>query len=267
MPVLDFTAVSLSQQPNFVEPIIVGQDPLRITADELALCRESATTPIFNPHLLVFAGDQGLISLFGRDVSQRTYQLVQDYIGGKADLMGYCEDQAVQLLLCDVGVNGVFAENTPAFVKFKICAGTRNMMQEPAMTIDECEAAMDAGRTLVDGVAYRDCNAVGFGALGTGSELVATILLHSFTGRPIADCIAMSSETEPPVAMQESVVQQIVQRYSGLSQPIEKLAAMGSFEIAAIVGGLIQAKENGMTVVVNGFVPAVAVLLASELAG
>jgi nicotinate-nucleotide--dimethylbenzimidazole phosphoribosyltransferase len=236
-------------------------------AIQIALIQQTETPVLKNPHLLVFAGDHGLtaegISAYPAAV---TYGMVRNFIAGGAAINVFCRQNGLNLLVCDVGVDGTFAENTPEFVKFKISPGTRNMRHEPAMTADECAAALDAGKTLVNGVSYRGCTVVGFGEMGIGNTSSAALLMHRFMNRPLRDCIGRGTGLDEAGMQQKRIIlQAVADRYVQLTDPMEILAAMGGLEIAAMVGGIIQAAENGMVILVDGFIATAALLVAQGL--
>ncbi|GAB3544475.1 nicotinate-nucleotide--dimethylbenzimidazole phosphoribosyltransferase [Spirosoma fluminis] len=234
---------------------------------QIALIQQTTTPVLHNPHLLVFAGDHGLaaegVSAYPAAV---TYGMVKNFIAGGAAINVFCRQNDLRLLVCDVGVNGTFAESTTEFVKFKIRPGTRNMRHEPAMTDEECAAAIDAGKTLVNGVHYRDCNIVGFGDMGIGNTSSAALLMHRFMNVPLDQCVGRGTGLDDAgLAHKLSVLQNAADRYTALTEPTAILAAMGGLEIAAIAGGMIQAAENGMIILVDGFIATSALLAAQAI--
>jgi nicotinate-nucleotide--dimethylbenzimidazole phosphoribosyltransferase len=234
---------------------------------QIALIQQTETPTLSNPHLIVFAGDHGLaaegVSAYPASV---TYSMVNNFIAGGAAINIFCRQNGLQLLVCDVGVAGTFSANTDTFVKYKIRPGTRNMRQEPAMTTDECEAALDAGKTLVNGVKYRNCNIVGFGEMGIGNTSPAALLMHRMTGLPLDQCVGRGTGLDDEgLARKLAILEEIATRYTHLTEPMALLAAMGGLEIAAIVGGMVQAAANGMVILVDGFIATSAFLIAQAL--
>lgn len=234
---------------------------------QIALIQQTETPLLQNPHVLVFAGDHGVaaerVSAYPAEV---TYGMVKNFIAGGAAINVFCRQNGLQLLVCDVGVNGTFAENTETFVKYKIRSGTRNMLHEPAMTPDECEAALDAGKTLVNGVSFRHCNVVGFGEMGIGNTSPAALLMHRFTELPLVQCVGRGTGLDDAGLVHKlSVLQAVADQYTHLTEPLHILAAMGGLEIAAIVGGMLQATENDMIILVDGFIATSALLVAQRL--
>ena len=234
---------------------------------QIGLIQQTETPVLTNPHLIVFAADHGLaaegVSAYPATV---THSMVQNFLTGGAAINVFCRQNGIQLLICDVGVMGTFEESTDSFVKYKIRSGTRNMRHEPAMTSDECEAALDAGKTLVNGVRYCNCNVVGFGEMGIGNTSAASLLMHRLTGLPLAQCVGRGTGLDNDgLAHKRVVLQAVANRYAHLTDPKTILAAMGGLEIAAIVGGMLQASENGMIILVDGFIATSALLVAHGL--
>ncbi|WP_338869347.1 nicotinate-nucleotide--dimethylbenzimidazole phosphoribosyltransferase [Spirosoma sp. SC4-14] len=234
---------------------------------QIALIQQTETPVLSNPHMLVFAGDHGLaaegVSAYPADI---THGMVKNFIAGGAAINVFCRQNGLELLVCDVGVNGTFDENTESFVKYKIRPGTRNMRYEPAMTADECAAALDAGKTLVNGIQYRNCTIVGFGEMGIGNTSPAALLMHRFTKRPLDQCVGRGTGLDDAgLAHKLSILETVAAQYQQLTNPLEILAAMGGLEIAAIVGGILQATENRMVILIDGFIATSALLVAQAL--
>lgn len=240
---------------------------LEALALQLGLIQQTETPALTQPHLLVFAADHGIaaegVSAYPAEV---TYQMVQNFINGGAAINVFCRQQGLSLVVCDVGVRGTFEHNTPEFVKFKVQPGTRNMCHEPALSIDDCEAAMDAGRMLVDGVQHRGCNTVGFGEMGIGNTSSAALLMHRLLNLPLAQCVGRGTGlTDAQLAHKLTVLQAVADRYAHFTKPMELLCAMGGLEIAAIAGGMLRAAENQMVILVDGFIATAALLVARAL--
>ncbi|TAE32498.1 MAG: nicotinate-nucleotide--dimethylbenzimidazole phosphoribosyltransferase [Cytophagales bacterium] len=263
-----------SRQAEFQQVIDQKTKPLgalgqlEALALQLALIRQTSTPTLSNPHLLVFAADHGLtaegVSAYPAAV---TYQMVLNFLAGGAAVNVFCRQNGLQLVVCDVGVNGSFAENAPGFVKYKVAPGTRNMRHEQAMTPDECEAAMDAGRTLVDGVHHRDCNVIGFGEMGIGNTSSAALLMHRITKLPLSQCVGRGTGLDDTQLTHKlAVLQAVSDRHADAQTPMELLTALGGLEIAAIVGGMLQAAQNKMVMLVDGFIATSALLVAQAIA-
>ncbi len=239
---------------------------------QIALIQQTETPALTHPHLIVFAADHGLaaegVSAYPAAV---TYAMVNNFRAGGAAINVFCRQNGIELLVCDVGVAGTFPTNAgntpePGFLKLKVRPGTRNMRHEPAMTPDDCEAALNAGKTLVNGVNHHGCNVVGFGEMGIGNTSSAALLMHRLTGLPLAQCVGRGTGLDNAgLARKLAVLEEVASRYTHLSDPLALLAAVGGLEIAAIAGGMLQAADNGMVILVDGFIATAALLVAHAL--
>ena len=270
MPVLP---VNKQRQARFQQVIDQKTKPLgalgalEALALQVALIQQTDTPQLTNPHVVVFAADHGLaaegVSAYPADV---TYQMVQNFRAGGAAINVFCRQNGLQLVVCDVGVRGTFEENTPDFIKFKVAHGTKNMRQQPAMTTDETEAALDAGRLVVDGLHHRGCNVLGFGEMGIGNTSSAALLMHRLQEIPLQQCVGRGTGlTNDQLAHKLTVLGDVAQRYQHLTKPLDILAAMGGFELAAMAGGMLRAAELGMVILVDGFIATAALLVARAL--
>lgn len=245
---------------------------LETLALQIGLIQQTETPVLTNPHLLVFAGDHGIaadgVSAYPAEV---TYQMVLNFMAGGAAINAFTRQNGLHLVVCDVGVRGTFEANTAigagfGFVKFKVQPGTHNMRHQPAMSLDDTEAAMDAGRLLVDGVHHRGCNIVGFGEMGIGNTSSAALLMHRLLDVPLAQCVGRGTGlTDDQLAHKLAVLTEVADRYAQLTDPVTILSAMGGFELAAIAGGMLRAAENGMVILVDGFISTAALLVARAL--
>ena len=251
---------------NKTKPLgALGQ--LEALAFQIARIQQTETPNLRNPHLLVFAADHGLaaegVSAYPASV---TYGMVHNFMAGGAAINIFCQQNGLRLLVCDVGVNGLFDTGTDQLIKSKIRSGTRNMRHEPAMTIDECQAALNAGKTGINGVRYQDGNVVGFGEMGIGNTSSAALLMHRFMGLPLPQCVGRGTGVDDAgLAHKLAVLQDVANRAPALTDPLAILADVGGLEIAAITGGMLQARAEGMIILVDGFIATAALLVAHAM--
>lgn len=240
---------------------------LEALALHIGLIQQTETPTLSHPHLLVFAADHGIaadgVSAYPAEV---TYQMVQNFINGGAAINVFCRQNGLNLVVCDVGVRGTFVSNTPNFVKFKVQPGSQNMRYQPALAPDDCEAAMDAGRMLVDGAQHRGCNVVGFGEMGIGNTSAAALLMHRLLNLPLEQCVGRGTGlTGEQLAHKLTVLQEVADRYADLTDPMDLLRAMGGLELAAMAGGMLRAAGHQMVILVDGFIATAALLVARAL--
>ncbi len=237
--------------------------------EEIALqigqIQNTLSPKIEKPTLLVFAADHGLadegVSPYPKDV---TWQMVMNFCAGGAAINVFCKHNKIDLKVFDVGVDYDFPESLPVET-IKIARGSRNMRHEPAMTLTECETAMKTGKDIVQREAKNGCNTIAFGEMGIGNTSASALLMHKFTGLPIEDCTGRGAGLDgEKLDRKTELLKEIAANYNP-ETPVEILATFGGLEIATMTGAFLEAKKQGMIVLVDGFIASAALLTASKI--
>ena len=233
-------------------------------AKQLGLIQQTVAISIDRPAIVVFAGDHGVvaegISAFPQDV---TWQMVENFLANGAAINVFARQNGAALHVVDAGVNHDFGPR-PGLVDRKIARGTRNFALEPAMTAQQCTAAMEHGAALA---ADLPGNVVGFGEMGIGNTTAAAALMHKLAGIPVADCVGAGTGLSPQgVLRKQQVIEAAVERHAGVTEPRDVLATFGGFEIAMMAGAMLQAAALRKTLLIDGFIVTSALLVASRIA-
>ena len=215
------------------------------------------------PQLVVFAADHGLaaqgVSAYPSDV---TWQMVENFLAGGAAVSVLARQHGLALTVVDAGVRHDFAPR-PGLVQRKIGPGTADSLHGPAMTDNQCVAAINVGREVVQSLPG---NALLLGEMGIGNTSAAALLLARLTGQEIALCTGRGTGLDDAgLARKLDVLRQVLARHTGADTPLAALAAFGGFEIAAMCGAVLQAALERRVVVVDGFIASSAVLVAARL--
>lgn len=216
------------------------------------------------PQLVVFAGDHGLaargVSAYPSDV---TWQMVGNFLAGGAAVSVLARQHGLELTVVDCGVRHDFAPQ-PGLVVRKIAAGTADASVGPAMTAAECAQAIANGRDVVRALPG---NALLLGEMGIGNTSSASLLLARLGGHDLAECVgAGTGLDEAGIARKRGVLAEVLALHAQAAEPLAALAAFGGFEVATMVGAILQAGEERRVVVVDGFIACAAVLVASRIA-
>jgi len=221
-------------------------------------------TPVLvDPQMVVFAGDHGLaargVSAYPSDV---TWQMVENFLAGGAAVSVLARQHGLALTVVDCGVRHEFAPRA-GLVSRKIAAGTADSSTGPAMTMAQCETAIANGMALV-----RDLpgNALLLGEMGIGNSSAAALLLSRLAGPDIAVCSGIGTGLDPTgVERKRQVLRQVLARHAEATTPLDALVAFGGFEVATLVGAVLQAAHERRVIVVDGFIAGAAVLVAEGL--
>jgi nicotinate-nucleotide--dimethylbenzimidazole phosphoribosyltransferase len=225
------------------------------------------------PQMVVFAGDHGLtaqgVSAFPSDV---TWQMVENFLAGGAAVSVLSRQNGIALTVVDCGVNHDFLAGLPAGATRnglqvrKVSGaekGTADASVQSAMTEEQCAAAMTQGQELV---AALPGNALLLGEMGIGNTSAASLLLSRLAGLDIAVCTGAGTGLDAQAVQHKTeVLRKVLQRHATATAPLDALAAMGGFEIATMVGAVLQAAQERRVIVVDGFIATSAVLVAHAM--
>ncbi len=233
-------------------------------AIQIGLIQNTLTPELRNPTLLVFAADHGLtsegISPYPKEV---TWQMVMNFVAGGAAINVFCRQNGFNLKVVDAGVDFEFPVGVPV-VDAKIARGSRNMRYQPAMTIEECSAAIQKGRELVQEETANGCNIIGFGEMGIGNTSASALLMHRFLNIPIEECTGAGTGSHgEQLTRKMQILKEVSEKYD--PQTLEEtLATFGGLEIAMMVGAMLEAREQNMILLIDGFIATAAALTAIQ---
>lgn len=237
---------------------------LEALAVQIGLVQDREAPELHHPQLVVFAGDHGLarqgVSAYPSDV---TWQMVENFLAGGAAVSVLARQHGLALTVVDAGVAHDFAPREGLQIR-KVAPGTADASVGPAMTPAQCWAALQAGVDVVRGLPG---NALLLGEMGIANTSAAALLLARLAGLPLADCVGRGTGLDDAgLARKRAVLERALQANAGAAQPLDALAALGGFEIAMMVGAVLQAAHERRLVVVDGFISGAAVVVAHALA-
>ncbi|WP_246448575.1 nicotinate-nucleotide--dimethylbenzimidazole phosphoribosyltransferase [Roseateles oligotrophus] len=229
----------------------------------LGLILGSETPELHQPQMMVFAGDHGLVaqgvSAYPSDV---TWQMVENFLAGGAAVSVLARQHGLDLVVVDAGVAHDFAPRKGLIIA-KIAHGTQDASRQPAMSVEQCATAINEGKALLR---QRPGNVLLLGEMGIGNTSSAALLLARLAGQPVAGCTGRGTGLDDAgLTRKIGVLQAVLQRHAEASEPLQALAAFGGFEIAMMVGAVLQAALERRVIVVDGFITSSAVLVASRL--
>lgn len=229
----------------------------------------TASPDLQQPQMVVFAGDHGLaargVSAFPSDV---TWQMVENFLAGGAAVSVLARQHGLALTVVDCGVARDIAPRAavpgqPQLLVRKVAAGTQDASIGPAMTPAQCAQALENGMDVVRGLPG---NALLLGEMGIGNTSVASLLLARLCGVSLEDCTGAGTGLDAGgVARKRAVLAQALAANEGAVNPLDALAALGGFEVATLVGAVLQASSERRVIVVDGFITSAAVLVAARL--
>ena len=243
---------------------------LEALARQIGLIQQSLAPELCKPQMLVFAGDHGAaragVSAYPQDV---TWQMVENFLAGGAAINVFSRQMGLSLTVVDAGVNHDFGKRS-GLIDAKIAPGTANYLEQPAMTPQQRDTALQRGREIAHALADNGCNCVGFGEMGIGNTASASLITHCLVGAEHdADLYTVTGRgtglDDAGLFRKRSLLAQALERGGRPHSGLDVLVEYGGFEIAMMAGAMLGAAEKGMLIMVDGFIVTAAVLVAHAI--
>ena len=132
--------------------------------------------------VFTFAGDHGVtkagVSAYPSEV---TPQMVFNFLAGGAGINVLARHARADVVVVDIGVNHDFAD-AKGLIHKKVVSGTKNMLEEPAMTRQEAEQCIEVGIELVREYKKKGYGLIGTGDMGIGNTTPSSAIASVITG-------------------------------------------------------------------------------------
>lgn len=265
LPPLDEAAMALarSRQAQLAKPPgSLGR--LEELSIQLAGITGRVHNKIEKKHLLVFAGDNGVVAEGVSSAPQSvTLQQTVNLTRHKTGASVLCKHFGCGITVCDVGVNAQIRE--PAVLDRKIAFGTGNIAHGPAMTREQAERAIEIGMELARNT---QADVLGVGEMGIGNTTTSAAVLAVLLN---ADVEAVTGRgggiTDSSFQKKKDVIRKaIAVNQPDQSDAVDVLAKVGGFDLCAMCGAFLGAAQTRRPVVIDGFISVVAALCACRIA-
>jgi nicotinate-nucleotide--dimethylbenzimidazole phosphoribosyltransferase len=241
---------------------------LETIAVRLAWIQQNLMPQARRKRICVFAASHGIaaagVSAYPSEV---TWQMVLNFLEGGAAINVLARHGGIEVHVVDAGVDADWAEPVlarPDFFVRKPRRGTRNFLEERAMTPAECDAALQAGREQARLAAANGIHLLGIGDMGIGNTTAASALLAALLGLDAQDVVGRGTGvSEIGVECKARAVARALQRHApDAATPRDWLEAVGGYEIAAMTGTILEAAAHRLATVVDGFIATAAAAAA-----
>jgi nicotinate-nucleotide--dimethylbenzimidazole phosphoribosyltransferase len=217
--------------------------------------------------IAIFAGDHGVVaegvSAFPQEV---TGQMLHNFVSGGAAISVLARQLGASLEVVDLGTITP-SLNLPGVRHLNIGAGTANFVESPAMTAAQGELALQAGRDSVQRAVAKGAQLFIGGEMGIGNTTAASALACALLDCPVVHLAGPGTGLNAAGVSHKA---QVIERALALhgaqrGDALQTLFNIGGFEIAALVGAYLACAQEGVAVLVDGFICSVAALVAVRL--
>ncbi|MDD4971716.1 MAG: nicotinate-nucleotide--dimethylbenzimidazole phosphoribosyltransferase [Paludibacter sp.] len=235
-------------------------------AVQIGAIQQTLSPSLTHPHHIVFGGDHG-ITAEGVSYSppEVTPQMVFNFMEGGAGINFLARQHSIKMKIVDSGINYDF-ENMDQLIDLKVRKGTRNYLHEKAITQSEFDSCIERGAQVVRDCHKEGCNVISFGEMGIGNTSSSSIWMSLLTGIPLVECVGAGSGFDNEgVNRKYRILKQALDNYTGDGSVIDILCHFGGYEMLMAVGGMLQAAELNMVILIDGFIMTNCILAASKL--
>src|SRR5471030_1797590 len=217
--------------------------------------------------IAIFAGDHGVVaegvSAFPQEV---TGQMLHNFVTGGAAISVLARQLGASLEVVDLGTVTP-SLNLPGVRHLNVGPGTANFVNGPAMTVAQGELALQAGRDSVLRAIAAGAQLFIGGEMGIGNTTAASALACALLHCQVSDLTGPGTGLNAQgVSHKVAVIERSLALHAGdLGDALKTLFNLGGFEIAALVGAYLACAQEGVAVLVDGFICSVAALVAVRL--
>jgi len=235
---------------------------LETIALEYGVMRAMTDLSVGRQAIFTFAADHG-VSLAGVSAYPRqvTAQMVLNFLRGGAAINVLCRHYGIENIVVDVGVDHDFGE-APGLISRKVARGTRNFLEEDAMTREQAIRALEVGMDLAKGY-----DLIGTGEMGIGNTTSSAAIVAAVSVMPPEEVVGRGTGVDDERLRHKTAVirQALERRRPRTDDGLDVLVKLGGFEIAAIAGLILGAGSRRIPVVVDGFISGAAALIAVRM--
>ncbi|MPZ83345.1 MAG: nicotinate-nucleotide--dimethylbenzimidazole phosphoribosyltransferase [Actinophytocola sp.] len=233
----------------------------------LAACQgQCPPNPLRRPRIVVFAGDHGVaargVSAYPSEV---TAQMVANFVAGGAAINVLAAAVGAEVRVVDMAVDA----NTPDEVaELKVRRASGSIDREDALTDDEVNAAIAAGKSIVDDEVDSGADLLVAGDMGIGNTTAAAVLIAALTGTEPVAVVGRGTGIDDAAWMRKTAaIRDALRRAKPVTaDPVALLRTVAGADIAAMAGFLAQAAVRRTPVVLDGVIAGAAALVAEEMA-
>ncbi len=259
-------AEALARQQQLTKPAgSLGR--LEQVAVELAALQGQPKPLLEQVWISIFAGDHGVvaegISAYPQEV---TGQMLLNFVSGGAAISVLARQLEARLEVVDLGTVNLDLD-LPGVRHLRIAPGTANFAQAAAMTAQQAERALQGGRDSALRAVQAGARLFIGGEMGIGNTTAASALACALLGCPAIELSGPGTGLDAAgVRHKGEVIEAALRRHAGIQgDPWQALLAVGGLEIAALAGAYLACAQEGVAVLVDGFICTVAALLAVRL--
>ena len=229
--------------------------------------QENVTIP--KPCMIIASADHGVADMgVSAYPKETTVGMTQNYLipkgAGANSLANYC---GATMEVIDMGIDADMSW-VPGLRSHKLGMGTKNFVEEPAMTREQAIEGIETGIKLVQEKMVDGYNVFLVGEMGISNTTASALMTAKFAGLTAEEATGRGTNiSDKRLKLKQRIVHGVLVKYQDIPKDdaIGILAAVGGFEFTCIVGVILGAAANHGMVIIDGFNTSACALVAKTL--
>lgn len=229
--------------------------------------QENITIP--KPCMIIASADHGVADMgVSAYPKETTVGMTQNYLipkgAGANSLANYC---GATMEVIDMGIAADMSW-VPGLRSHKLGMGTKNFVEEPAMTREQAIEGIETGIKLVQEKMANGYNVFLVGEMGISNTTASALMTAKFAGLTAEEATGRGTNiSDERLKLKQRIVHDVLVKYKDIPKDdaIGILATVGGFEFTCIVGVILGAAAHHGMVIIDGFNTSACALVAKTL--
>lgn len=229
--------------------------------------QENVTIP--KPCMIIASADHGVADMgVSAYPKETTVGMTQNYLipkgAGANSLANYC---GATMEVIDMGIDADMSW-VPGLRSHKLGMGTKNFVEEPAMTREQAIEGIETGIRLVQEKMADGYNVFLVGEMGISNTTASALMTAKFAGLTAEEATGRGTNiSDERLKLKQRIVHDVLVKYQDIPKDdaIGILATVGGFEFTCIVGVILGAAAHHGMVIIDGFNTSACALVAKTL--
>lgn len=229
--------------------------------------QKNVTIP--KPCMIIASADHGVADMgVSAYPKETTVGMTQNYLipkgAGANSLANYC---GATMEVIDMGIAADMSW-VPGLRSHKLGMGTKNFVEEPAMTREQAMEGIETGIKLVQEKMANGYNVFLVGEMGISNTTASALMTAKFAGLTAEEATGRGTNiSDERLKLKQRIVHDVLVKYQDIPKDdaIGILATVGGFEFTCIVGVILGAAAHHGMVIIDGFNTSACALVAKTL--
>ena len=195
--------------------------------------------------------------------SEVTALIAENMTKSQASVTNMAKIANADVFVYDVGM----LCEVPNVINKKVACGTKNFAKEPAMTKEEAVSIINAGIEIVKELKEKGYTLIASGEMGIGNTSTSSAMAAVLLGVPAETVTGRGAGlSKEGVSHKSRVIAKAIENLKPDSNdPIDVLAKVGGFDIAAMCGLFIGGAVYKVPIIIDGLISSISALLAYRI--